>query len=115
MFSETKNFLLANLGQVTPTRNYLKYIARGPSIQTDSCRYEVTQKTTQHLTGVASICEILYKERHDLVSRAGEEPHLGWSNPILKIILQPVQDFSVLTDQWIIQNRPDLILIERKL
>ena len=39
-FSEINDFMLAIQGQVTLTRNYLKYILRDPTMQNDKYRYK---------------------------------------------------------------------------
>lgn len=131
MFPETEGFLLAIQDQTIPTRNYLKYIIKDPSIQSDRCRYGCqVQESIQHLTGgCQAFAATEYKERHDSVGKILHQElaqtlkliqndRLPYYQYTPETILENNEyklywDRSVLTDQQVMHNRPDLILIDK--
>lgn len=131
LIPETEGFLLAIQDQVIPTRNYLKYIIRDPSIESDKCRRcQLYQETIDHITGG---CKLLagtdYTERHN---NAAKIIHLELSRkydlihdspPYYKYQPPPVQenqkvklywDRTIYTDKTIIHNRPDITIVDKQ-
>uniref|UniRef100_A0A6P7FWF2 Uncharacterized protein LOC114334905 n=1 Tax=Diabrotica virgifera virgifera TaxID=50390 RepID=A0A6P7FWF2_DIAVI len=131
MFPETEGFLLAIQDQVIPTRNYLKYIVKDPQFQNDKCRYGCqAQESIQHLTGgCQAFVGTDYKERHDsvgnilhqeLANKLGllQTDHLPYYQYVPDRMLENDNyklywDRTVLTDQTVAHNRPDLILFNK--
>uniref|UniRef100_A0A6P7H095 Uncharacterized protein LOC114342846 n=1 Tax=Diabrotica virgifera virgifera TaxID=50390 RepID=A0A6P7H095_DIAVI len=131
MFPETEGFLLAIQDQVIPTRNYLKYIVKDPQVQNDKCRYGCqAQESIQHLTGgCQAFVGTDYKERHDsvgkilhqeLANKLGllQTDHLPYYQYVPDRMLENDNyklywDRTVLTDQTVAHNRPDLILVNK--
>lgn len=132
MFPETEGSLLAIQDQVIPTRNYLKYIAKDPTVEDDRCRYGCqTSETIQHITGgCQTFASTEYKERHDAVAKILHQ-ELALKLQLLqkektqhyKYTPEPVlenDDFrlywdrTILTDQTVAHNRPDLVLVDKK-
>lgn len=131
MFPETEGFLLAIQDQVIPTRNYLKHIVRDPSVRNDRCRYGCqAQETIQHITGgCQAFAATQYKERHDSVAKILHQElarkmkllqtdQIPYYKYVPESILENEQyklywDRSVLTDQPVAHNRPDLILVDK--
>ncbi len=131
MFPETEGFLLAIQDQVVPTRNYLKYIARDVSVVDDNCRYGCrTTETIQHITGG---CQVFsgteYKLRHDAVAKIVHQ-ELAIKLELIPAVKLPYYtynpqtilennkfklywDRTVLTDQTVVNNRPDIIVVDK--
>ena len=131
LFPETEGFLVAIQDQVIPTRNYLKFVVGDPTVRSDRCRYGCeTTESIQHVTGgCQTFAPTEYKERHDLVAKilhqelaeklnllgAAKVPYYNYSPaPVLENEQHKLYwDRTVLTDQRVSNNRPDLILIDK--
>jgi hypothetical protein len=131
MFPETEGFLLAIQDQVIPTRNYQKYIIQDPTVRSDKCRYGCqTAETIQHITGgCQAFAGTEYKERHDTAAKIlhqelAEKLHLleGEKVPYYQYSPEAVLenneyrlywDRTVLTDQPMQHNRPDIIVVDK--
>ncbi|XP_050514746.1 uncharacterized protein LOC126889989 [Diabrotica virgifera virgifera] len=131
MFPETEGSLLAIQDQVIPTKNYLKYIIKDPQVQNDRCRYGCqAQETIQHLTGgCQAFAATEYKERHDAVGKILHQEiaiklgllqteHLPYYQYVPESMLEDGNyklywDRTVLTDQTVAHNRPDLVLVNK--
>jgi hypothetical protein len=127
LFPETEGFIIAIQDQVVATRNYLKYIVKDPNTSDDKCRRCGTmQETVQHiLAGCTMLAQTAYKNRHDNVGKIvhqqlikyykiGEpnEPYYKYepAKIIHKNNIKIYWDRTILTDQTIPHNRPDIII-----
>ncbi|CAG9834848.1 unnamed protein product [Diabrotica balteata] len=131
MFPETKGSLPAIQDQVIPTKNYLKYIVKDPQVQNDKCRSGCqAQEIIQHLTGgCQAFAATEYKEWHDSVGKILRQKiaiklgllqtnHLPCYQYVPESILENDNyklywNRTVLTDQTVAHNRPDLILVNQ--
>ena len=129
LFPETEGFMLAIQDQVIATRNYLKYFVKDPTVQNDKCRYGCqTVETIQHVTGgCQAFAPTEYKERHDSVAKIiHQELALKFKlGPVDRVQDKPevilenneyrlYWDRTILTDQRVTNNRPDLIFTDKR-
>ncbi|CAH2018627.1 unnamed protein product [Acanthoscelides obtectus] len=129
MFPETEGFLVAIQDQVIPTNNYKRFILKNLQ-QSDKCRYGCQDsETIQHVTGgCQAFAPTDYKERHDIAAKIIHQ-ELAYKFKLIECKLQYYKytpqcvlendkyklywDRTVLTDQYIKQNRPDIIIVDK--
>ncbi|CAH2019742.1 unnamed protein product [Acanthoscelides obtectus] len=129
MFPETEGFLVAIQDQVIPTNNYKRCILKNLQ-QSDKCRYGCQDsETIQHVTGgCQAFAPTDYKERHDIAAKIIHQ-ELAYKFKLIECKLQYYKytpqcvlendkyklywDRTVLTDQYIKQNRPDIIIVDK--
>lgn len=132
LFPETEGFMMAIQDQVIPTRNYLKFIANDPSVTDDSCRYGCrTHESIQHVTGgCTSLANSKYTDRHNSVAKILHQ-ELARKYGLVSGKLLPYYEYqpsnvlenenwiltwdrTILTDQTVEANRPDIVLKDKK-
>ncbi|CAH2019456.1 unnamed protein product [Acanthoscelides obtectus] len=129
MFPETEGFLVAIQDQVIPTNNYKRFILKNLQ-QSDKCRYGCQDsETIQHVTGgCQAFAPTDYKERHDIAAKIIHQ-ELAYKFKLIECKLQYYKytpqcvlendkyklywDRTVLTDQYVKQNRPDIIIVDK--
>lgn len=129
LFPETEGFLLAIQDRVIATKNYRKYILK-ERMDTDKCRKCLQfPETIEHITGG---CKILagtdYTDRHNTVAKIIHQ-ELALKYSLMTTRLQYYKytpenvmenethklywDRTIHTDKTIINNRPDITLINK--
>ncbi|CAH2020955.1 unnamed protein product [Acanthoscelides obtectus] len=117
------------LTRFIPTNNYKRFILKNLQ-QTDKCRYGCQDsETIQHVTGgCQAFAPTDYKERHDIAAKIIHQ-ELAYKFKLIECKLQYYKytpqcvlendkyklywDSTVLTDQYIKQNRPDIIIVDK--
>jgi len=130
LFGETEGFMLAIQDRVIATKNYKKYIIQDATVN-DQCRKcSVRGETIEHIiSGCQSLCQTDYLYRHNQVANiihqklAIKYNLIDTHTPYYKYKPEKVLDSkdyklyydrTVITDQTIHHNRPDLIIIDKK-
>ncbi|CAH2019465.1 unnamed protein product, partial [Acanthoscelides obtectus] len=127
MFPETEGFLVAIQDQVIPTNNYKRFILKNLQ-QSDKCRYGCQDSETHVTGGCQAFAPTDYKERHDIAAKIIHQ-ELAYKLKLTECKLQYYKytpqcvlendkyklywDRTVLTDQYIKQNRPDIIIVDK--
>ncbi|CAH2019305.1 unnamed protein product [Acanthoscelides obtectus] len=120
---------IVDIDQVIPTNNYKRFILKNLQ-QSDKCRYGCQDsETIQHVTGgCQAFAPTDYKERHDIAAKIIHQ-ELAYKFKLIECKLQYYKytpqcvlendkyklywDRTVLTDQYIKQNRPDIIIVDK--
>lgn len=131
LFPETEGFILAIQDQVIATRNYKKFIIKDGTVNDDRCRKcHQHPETIDHITaGCKLLAGVEYTKRHDSVAKiihqaialsrellTASQPYYEY-NPETVLENQGCKlywDLSIQTDKTIANNRPDLVLFEKK-
>lgn len=131
LFPETEGFMCAIQDQVIPTRSYLKYIVKDPTIPTSECR--LCGGHNENIEHIISSCKSLaskdYTERHNNVARilhgeiAVKYGCLEEAPPYYKYTPESIVENDVCriywdrdlqTDRTIQHNRPDIVVLDKK-
>ncbi|CAH2016975.1 unnamed protein product [Acanthoscelides obtectus] len=120
---------IVDIDQVIPTNNYKRFILKNLQ-QSDKCRYGCQDsETIQHVTGgCQAFAPTDYKERHDIAAKIIHQ-ELAYKFKLIECKLQYYKytpqcvlendkyklywDRTVLTDQYVKQNRPDIIIVDK--
>lgn len=130
LYPETEGFMLGIQDQVIATRNYMKYIIKDPSVESDVCRKcRICPETIDHvITGCKLLAATDYTDRHNNVAKILHIELARKCNlenievPYYKHHPQSVlesntyrlyYDHPILTDKTVQHNRPDLTLVDK--
>lgn len=132
LYPETEGFFISIQDRVVPTRNYLKYVARKPSMQNESdmCRKcNQGQETIEHiLNSCTMLAQSRYKTRHDLLGTqiylvitknlglvSNNEKHFSFlPPPVLQNENYIVYwDRTIITERTVPHNRPDMVVYNK--
>ncbi|KAL0841160.1 hypothetical protein ABMA28_014906 [Loxostege sticticalis] len=131
LFPESEGFLIAIQDQVISTKNYRKYILKDRTLRNDLCRKcNNKPETIQHITGACiTLTQNDYTHRHNqLVNIIHQKLVLKYKllndhhTPYYKYTPQNVienpkyklyYDRTILTDNTIYNNRPDITFVDK--
>lgn len=130
LFPETEGFVLSIQDHVIATLNYRRYIIKDPNVKDDKCRVCKTRpETIEHITNACPVMAAKeYTERHNAVARILHSwlaLKIGYAQervPYYKYKPQNVcetpsailyWDRTVQTDHTVINNRPDIVLLNK--
>lgn len=131
LFPETEGLMIAIQDQVIPTRNYLRRIVGDPGVTVDTCRYgcEMVENIQHVISGCTYFSGSEYKRRHDAIAkivhqelafiynleRERKPAYLYQPSSVLENeIARLYWDRTILTDQTVQANRPDIVLFDKK-
>ncbi|KAA5659599.1 hypothetical protein F3G64_34350, partial [Pseudomonas aeruginosa] len=128
LFGETEGFIFAIMDEVIMTNNYRKYILKDGTV--DICRacHRPGESIRHIVSGCSRFANGEYLHRHNQVARiihqqlALKYGFLDSAVPYYQYQPQPVLDNghvtlywdrSIITDRYIVANKPDIVIIDR--
>lgn len=131
LYGETEGFMIAIQDQVVRTKNYAKYILGDKSITDDKCRrcFQVPETIQHIISGCKMLANTEYLSRHNQVAKiihqklAYQHKLIDTKSPYYEYHPDTVlenssfklyYDLPIQTDKTIVNNRPDIILIDKK-
>lgn len=131
IYAETEGFMIAIQDQVIHTKNYAKYIIKDCNTTDDKCRrcFQAPETIQHIISGCKLLANTEYLNRHNQVAKiihqklAHQHKLINTYAPYYKYSPETIlenathklyYDLTIQTDKTIVNNRPDITLIDKK-